>query len=272
MSDADGGGQRSDDVRFDWGRAGLDATAPGCATVVVVDVLRFTSAVSVATARGATVLPYGWERDDAASYAASHQAELAGRTRDGWSLSPADLQRAPASLRLVLPSPNGSALAFAAQTVAPSAVVVAGALRNASVVGGFVASRLPVAVIAAGEHWADGTLRPALEDLLGAGAVLAAVLAARRGKRQRRGAQGGDRSEATLEAERRSGDRLLSPEALAAIGAFESCRDLLRDALERSVSGRELAARGWADDIVVAAALDADAVVPTLDGGAFVAR
>ncbi len=45
-------------ARFDWGPNGLRTLAPRATVVVVVDVLRFTSAVSVATARGGIVFPY----------------------------------------------------------------------------------------------------------------------------------------------------------------------------------------------------------------------
>src|SRR4029453_15046239 len=104
---------------------GLSEVAQGAGAVVVVDVLRFTSAVSVAIGRGAVALPYGWARGAggalvrapggapgraAAAYAARHDAELAGRREDGhWSLSPSDLARIPAGTRPVLPPPNGSA-------------------------------------------------------------------------------------------------------------------------------------------------------------------
>ena len=79
--------------------------------------------------------------------------------------------------RLVLPSPNGSAIAAAAP-----GVTVAASLRNASAVAEWLSERFrgdvePVSVIAAGERWPDGSLRPALEDLLGAGAVLSALVA-----------------------------------------------------------------------------------------------
>ena len=111
---SDAHGQAAHDVRFDWGPDGLDAIAAGAATVVIVDVLRFTTAVSVAVARGAEVLPYTWGVGDAAAaYARRHDAELAGRREDGdWSLSPTDLLCLPTGSRLVLPSPNGSALSF----------------------------------------------------------------------------------------------------------------------------------------------------------------
>ncbi|HET6950921.1 MAG TPA: hypothetical protein VFI47_11125, partial [Acidimicrobiales bacterium] len=49
------------DVRFDWGAEGLRHVGPGAAAVVVVDVLRFTTAVSVAVGRRAEVLPYAWD-------------------------------------------------------------------------------------------------------------------------------------------------------------------------------------------------------------------
>ena len=113
---SDAHGQAAYDVRFDWGPDGLDAIVAGARVVVIVDVLRFTTAVSVAVGRGAEVLPYVWGSGDAAAaYARRHGAELAGRREQGdWSLSPTDLLDLPGGTHLVLPSPNGSALAFGA--------------------------------------------------------------------------------------------------------------------------------------------------------------
>jgi 2-phosphosulfolactate phosphatase len=127
------------DLQFEWGPNGLARLGPGAAGVVIVDVLRFTTAVSVAVDRGAAVLPYPWADDGAQTYAAQHNALLAGAGRDGsggarWSLSPVDLARLRPETRLVLPSPNGSALAYGARDHAPHAAVLAGCLRNASAV------------------------------------------------------------------------------------------------------------------------------------------
>jgi 2-phosphosulfolactate phosphatase len=243
-------GQDGWDLRFEWGADGLAAVGPGTAAVVVVDVLRFTSAVSVAVGRGASVLPYSWTMGDAArAYAAQHGAELAGwREHGGWSLSPTDLARIPAGARLVLPSPNGSALAFGARDDVPGATVLAGCLRNASAVAAVAAEHGgPVAVVAAGERWRGslGTLRPSVEDLLGAGAVLRALTeVAGRGES-------------------------VSPEARAAIAAFNAAGADLAGWLAGSASGRELVAVGFGDDVEAAAWLDAEDVAPVLDGPAF---
>src|SRR4029453_9923911 len=168
---------------------GLSPGAQGAGAVVVVDVLRFTTAVSVAVGRGAVVLPYVWAAGDAArAYAARHDAELAGRRGEGpWPLPPTHLAPPPAGpppgTRLVLPSPNGSALAFGAQNDVPDARVLAGCLRNAGAVAAVAGAQPePVAVVAAGERWRGslGPLRPAVEDLLGAGAVIRALVTAGR--------------------------------------------------------------------------------------------
>jgi 2-phosphosulfolactate phosphatase len=248
--------QAAYDVRFDWGVDGLEACGAGAAAIVIVDVLRFTTAVSVAVARGAEVLPYVWGVGDAAAaHARRHDAELAGRREDGdWSLSPAGLLDVPAGTRLVLPSPNGSTLAFGAADLTDGVVVLAGCLRNASAVAGVAAAVAgPVAVIAAGERWHGdlGAMRPAVEDLAGAGAVLAGVA-----DRRRSAGQG-------------SGGASVSPEAAAAIAAFASIGDDVEGWLAATGSGRELVDRGWADDVAVAAALDADTVAPLLHGSRF---
>jgi 2-phosphosulfolactate phosphatase len=168
------------DVRFEWGPAGAAALAPSSSCLVIVDVLSFSTAVTVAAQAGTRVYPWG-DPASAGAFAREHRAQLAGDRRSGapWSLSPAALRRAPFTPRLVLPSPNGSAICAAAAAAAGGgAIVIAGCLRNAAAVGRFLRGRGapgPVTVIAAGERWPDGSLRPALEDLLGAGAVLAAV-------------------------------------------------------------------------------------------------
>jgi 2-phosphosulfolactate phosphatase len=246
--------QNGFDLRFEWGSDGLRQLGPAAGAVVIVDVLRFTTAVSVAVGRGARVLPYPWAGGDAETYAAQHNAWLAGRRENGeWSLSPTGLARLPAGSRLVLPSPDGSALAFGARERAPAARVLAGCLRNASAVASTASAVLPwggsVVVIGAGERWTGqpGHLRVAVEDLLGAGAILRAL-----------------RVVAGVAVER------VSPEARAAMAAFDDARDDLRGSLLACESGRELVGRGWRDDVEAAAVVDAEAVAQVLDGAAFV--
>ncbi|RIQ23852.1 2-phosphosulfolactate phosphatase [Jiangella rhizosphaerae] len=236
-------------VRLEWGPAGARRLAPHVACLVVVDVLSFTTAVSVAADAGTTVHPYAWRDETAAAYAGSVGARLAvGRkaatTDQPWSLSPAALRDAPVTPRLVLPSPNGSGIAAAARDD-PSVAVVAGCLRNAAAVGrwltesGYGTADRPVAVVPAGERWPDGSLRPALEDLLGAGAIVAAL--------------GGARP---------------SPEAAAARAAVDATGDIAAT-LRDCASGRELIAYGFPDDVAIAAERDHSDVVPVLAGGGF---
>jgi 2-phosphosulfolactate phosphatase len=230
--------QHGAEYRFDWGAEGLTALAPHCAVVVIVDVLRFTTAVSCALESGAVVLPYRWNDDGATAYAIANDATLAGRREEGaLSLSPTDLLMVAGGTRLVLPSPNGSTLAFLARELGATHVL-AGCIRNATataVAARRLAQGSPIGVIAAGERWhhEGAPLRPAIEDMLGAGAVLAAL----------------DPSAAVSHPR-------CSPEAAAARAAFVGARPRLYDAVSNSASGRELIARGWEDDVATSAAHD----------------
>lgn len=254
MSLPAGHDQAAHRLRLEWGPTGARLVPADLA--VVVDVLSFTTALSVAIDRDLSVYPFRWRDERAAAYAEERGATLAvGRSAAAGdpaavSLSPASLRRVEGVRRLVLPSPNGSTIATI--LAEQGAEVVAGCLRNASAVGAVVAERLArggsVTVIAAGERWPDGSLRPAVEDLWGAGAVVAAALA-----------------QGVAEADP-------SPEARAAAAAFAAVGAALPLALHDCAGGRELDAIGFADDVDVAAEFDASARVPTLRDEAFVSR
>ena len=238
-------------ARFEWGEAGVRRLARRVDVVVVVDVLRFTTAVEVAVGRGATVYPARRDDADTAAFAARIGATLATRwtadaTNGSYSLSPASLLTIPPGTRLVLPSPNGATLALLAAEA--GATVLAGCLRNAAATGAACrALGQTVAVVAAGERWRDagdanGTLRPAVEDLVGAGAILAAL----------------------------APDNP-SPEAAAAIAAFRAATPDLGGFLSGCASGRELRERGLDRDVELAAEVDVSSAVAWLDGEAFAA-
>jgi 2-phosphosulfolactate phosphatase len=180
-----------------------------------------------------------WNDARAATLGEAEGAVVAAkRGQPGYTLSPASYGAMPAGVRLVLPSPNGSTLSFAAGE--RGVPVVAGSLRNAAAVARWcTAQRRPVAIVPAGERWVDGSIRFALEDWLGAGAIAARI--------------GGDRS----------------GEAEAAVAAFERLRGDLRGALARCPSGRELIGRDYPQDVDLASALDVDTAVPRLAGNAF---
>jgi 2-phosphosulfolactate phosphatase len=137
-----------------------------------------------------------------------------------------------------LPSPNGSLLSLASG----GTPVIAGCLRNAQSVAQAareIAGDGIVGVIPAGERWPDGSLRPAIEDLLGAGAVIHHL------------------------------SLPCSSEAEVARGAFRSAGGDAARLVRACVSGRELIDRGFAEDVEIAVALDASRCVPRLIDGAY---
>ncbi len=248
-------GQQGYAVRLEWGVTG--ALAARADVAVVVDVLSFSTAVTIAVERGMKVYPCREVGSRAEAFAAERDAALAvGRARtttDGGgpvvpSLSPAGMLACTPAERLVLPSPNGAAVATALKEAGGDVAV--GCLRNGAAVARWLAWALvndrSVVVVAAGERWAqDGSLRPSLEDQLGAGAILSGVVARGFGER-------------------------MSPEARAAADLFDVARSTLHERLLDSVSGRELVSRGFREDVNVAAEVDASVVVPVMNDGAFV--
>ena len=90
------------DPRLAWASEGGTLLAGACPVLVVVDILRFTTAVEVAVANGALVVPERW----------------AGRERQGLSsLSPVSLLGVPAGTRVTLASPNGATVSLAVAEV-----------------------------------------------------------------------------------------------------------------------------------------------------------
>jgi 2-phosphosulfolactate phosphatase len=226
------------DVRCEWGENGVRRLAPVADVVVIVDVLSFSTCVDVANSRGAIVFPYRWKDESATAFAASVNAELAGarRARDGYSLSPASLIKIPAGTRLALPSPNGSALSLATGRTP----TLTACLRNCRAVATAAAKYGPrIAVIPAGERWGDNSLRPALEDWVGAGAVISHLKGS------------------------------LAPEASAALSAYLSVKPDLKHMLKQCGSGRELIARGYEQDVDIASELDVSGCAPTLVDSAY---
>ncbi|VXC39951.1 2-phosphosulfolactate phosphatase [Nocardioides sp. AX2bis] len=271
-------GQAAYPVRLETGPTGAAAVVAGLGAddvAVVVDVLSFTTTLALAVERGVEVHPFAWRDERAEAYARERDAVLAvGRfeaaaaapvveeraappvveeraqraSRDRPTLSPAAMLRGDGLVgvqRLVLPSPNGSTISA---LLADAGVGVVGAcLRNASAVAEALAPALlrgaSLAVVAAGERWPDGSLRPAVEDVWGAGSLLTALVG--------RGVTG------------------LSPEAELAVVAWRTVADDPAAALRSCAGGRELAAVGFGADVEVAAAVDVSAAVPVLRDGAF---
>lgn len=228
------------ELRCEWGEQGVAQLAPISDVVVIVDILSFSTCVEIATNNGAIVFPYRWRNESALDYAKEVNAELASRKRtanDGYSLSPVSLSNIPAGTRLVLPSPNGSSLTL----LTGQTPTLAGCLRNCEAVADFAqryGSR--ISIIPAGERWEDKSLRPAIEDLIGAGAILSYL----KGK--------------------------LSPEAETAVAVFHSLKDNLVSVLSQCSSGKELIAKGFATDVELSAVVNISRCVPLFTQNAYV--
>ncbi len=236
--------QASYAVRCEWGLQGVEALAPLSDVVVIVDVLSFSTCVDIATTRGAVIFPYPWRDDSADAYAQAKNALLASKRRHfegDFSLSPSSLLDIPPHTRLVLPSPNGSTLT---RTAAIHAKTLTGCLRNCEAVARLAQSQgETITVIACGERWhRDHSLRPALEDWLGAGSIIRCL----------------------------SGTK--SPEAQAAVAVFNGAQGHLEPLVKSCASGRELLERGFEHDVELAAQVNVSSGAPLLADDAYVCQ
>jgi 2-phosphosulfolactate phosphatase len=231
--------QAAFEIRCEWGMQGVLQLAPISDVIIVVDVLSFSTCLDIANSRGAIVFPYQWQ-DDAKTYAQSIGAELADKRGNGrYSLSPRSLIAIASGTRLVLPSPNGSTLSLATGNTP----TWAGCLRNAKAIAAAAMNDGKyISVILAGERWADHSLRPCFEDLIGAGAILSYL-------------EGNS-----------------SPEAQAAIAVFQRLQSNLKSLMKQCSSGQELIDRGFESDVDLASALNVSDCVPTLIDGAYIAQ
>ncbi|KZE42335.1 2-phosphosulfolactate phosphatase [Microbacterium sp. T32] len=150
-----------------------------------------------------------------------------------------------------LPVEDDAADRLALAGAATGAHVVVAGIRNAAAVAAHVldvqrsrGDRTSIAVLAVGDADAGGP-RFAVEDLLGAGAVVAAL-----------GDLGIDHA---------------SPDAAVAGEGFRALRGAVRHLLTASGTGRSRSDAGERDLVLAAAARDAASVVPVLRSGVFTA-
>ncbi|MBW4641894.1 MAG: 2-phosphosulfolactate phosphatase [Goleter apudmare HA4340-LM2] len=187
------------------------------------------------------LIPHAYRDESVIDYANSLQAELANHRRStttGYSLSPKSIAQITTGTRLVLPSPNGSFLSLQIGNTP----TLAGCLRNCQAVAEFAKQYgNKIAVIPGGERWKnDGSLRPAFEDLIGAGAILSYLPGS------------------------------LSPEVKVAVATFQACQQDLLGYLKKCSSGKELIAAGFEPDVGIAAAYNVSDCVPLLTDNAYV--
>ena len=225
------------EVPLAWGPRGFDALAVACDAVIIVDVLSFSTSVDIVLAAGATVFPCGDREEARALAAAVRGVAVVRRGEPGLSLSPASLSAIPPGTRLALAAVNGGAVAARAISGRRDLLVFVACLRNMAAVATAVrALAQRPGLAAAGERRRDGSIRFAREDWLSVGA-------------------GADALQLPL-----------APRAAAAADSFRKTRGNLEAALLATRSGRELADRGFAHDVRLAAETGVSATVPQLEG------
>lgn len=230
------------DVRCEWGQKGMEKLRDECDVLIIVDTLSFSTCVSIACSKGALLFPSNLDREGIAKLAEKEKARVAVK-RSQWTkgndqvcLSPQSMTILRKGDRIILPSPNGATLSL----MAGHTPVLTGCLRNARAVAA-AAMHLgtKIGVVPAGERWEDDSLRPAWEDLVGAGAIINEL----------------------------DGER--SPESAVAEMAYLSVVGEIEHRMKNTVSGRELVKHGFSEDVVLACEENVGDVAPRLIDGAY---
>lgn len=230
-------------IKLEWGLPGIEQLATVSDVIIIVDTLSYSTCVDIAVSKGAVIYPYKYKDDSVIEYAKSVGAELANRDRNssGYTLSPVSLKNIPSNTKLVLPSPNGSTLSLATGNIP----TLCGGLRNAKAVAEYATTvGKNISVIPAGERWqeqfaSNGTIRFAIEDLIGAGAIISYIKGS------------------------------LSPESKSALAVFESVKENLLEEIKNCCSGKELIERGFEEDVNLACEFNVSDSVPVLINGAY---
>jgi 2-phosphosulfolactate phosphatase len=235
-------------VQLAWGRRGAQAAADRKDILVVVDTLRFSTTAVTAVHHGAVIYPCSVDEARVTALAQRVDGEVAlhqhavSTPSSRFSLSPRSYVGVEPGTRVVLPSPNGSTCC---QYGPRTPWLFVGALVNAHAVARAVShlltiQQLNVTVLACGERWRlpaeEGVLRFALEDYLGAGAVLSALPFSQ------------------------------TVEAQACGATFRALHEHLEALLWECESGQELRTKGLGDDVRHAAQLNVYDTAPVLYG------
>lgn len=233
------------ECKMEWGRRGAREAADRGDIVIIVDVLSFSSTVVSALNKGAIIYPYP-PNLDGKQYAESIGAEfILGRAEaarlDKPTLSPVSFNQEHNRKKYVITSLNGSFCTWIASKV-PALLV--GSLLNARSVADAAnliqkQTKANITVIPCGEQWEDyklheDTLRPAMEDYLGAGAVLSYL----------------------------AGNK--SPEAELCATSFLQAKQNINEFIWDCGSGRELREKGFDSDVTHCSRLNVYQTVPVL--------
>jgi len=231
------------EIRLEWGLSALDNLSSEIDCAVIVDVMSFSTCVSLAINNGASIYPYPWKDASAIEYGTTLGARTARLDRrfsgEGYSLSPASIKNISEGEKLVLPSPNGSAISFKAKDL--GIAVFSGCFRNIIATANACRAFERILLIPCGERWPNDSLRPCIEDYVAAGGIIAGI-----------------------------GRENYSPEAQAAVAVWQHYQKQNLAPLRECSSALELIQRGYDQDVDLCLERDKSEKACRLWGDAFI--